>query len=1318
MNTRTVLLLISLLFLWDCFADNHGKDSYIFSTIDYQQGLSNSAVISVFQDNAGLMWFGTYDGVNCYDGKEMDVYRSDISTGLTNNVIFNIQQADSNYLWITAGSGLNRFSPIRGKTVANYDIPDTYVLHSNSKGNTWLLGNDWLAYYNTRLNRFIKPAPPRMLIENPARAFVTEDGKMWVFPIAPTGEMYQFALDAFDRDTLSVKLQAFSSTFHSKSIDYIYYQNDVFCFVDADKDLYMHDISRKSTIYIRNIGSLVQKYGEIKGIVPFYKDIVIAFMRNGLIRLRTSHKYEEEIIDRNIRVFDVHNDPKQGALWVGSDGQGAVMYAKKYSIATNLLLNGLSPDLSRQVRALMTDRYGGLWFGTKGDGLIHIPDYRNNPDASKASVYFPSFKKAISSYTKEHKEFQIYTLQQSRFMDGFWVDSGITGLFYYSFKDDRLHPVIGDTLINPRGVEIHGIHEINDTTLYLATYGEGFRKVFLDKSTGQIRIKGQKQYHFYYEQRDISTFFAMVAEGDSILWLGSREKGGIVRFNKHTEEYRVISLKSLADKAADDVLCMYRFPDGRIYVGTTSGLVCLTFENNRIEAEYIGREQGLLNDMIHGILKDTNDFLWLGTNKGLIKYNPANHASHAYYYTGGVQIGEFCDGAYYKCPYSGNLFFGGIDGLLYLEQEAATAPEYYPDMLLRKLFIGRNEVNLADYLTEKGVRLKSSDNSFSLKFAVPDYVTGADVEYSCKLEGYNEEWTPFSSLTEASFSQVPVGNYVFNIRYKKDVFDTDYKHFSIPVVISPLWYQTAFARIIRVLLTVIVILYVIHLLRKYLRNARMIKEMQEMEQKNGVSGRLENLQERDLINTFTIIYQVCDELRAENISYEQRCRKVELIRETVMAVLFSSDALSDEDAKKLAPVHFTISGRMYLKELAEEVLKLFERRGEDTTRINIEIPDSFSFEVYKNALRCFFYYIYSLAFLNKEAGGITVNALEDQGKMNVILTSKDGLAKELARILSGEQAGIAMKHPDDAFQLRMLRHFVLSALGQMCETYNYEESEGGQRLTFIFPPVMTVKQSTAKKTVLLLEDRDEMVWLITGMLSGEYSIHRIKTIQSAFEFIKRTPPAVFLVDMSMYTDIEDTFMEYVNKNLPLLSKTAFIPMLTWNASVSIRQELIKWSDSHIILPYDILFLDKTLYKAVYGKQEPKQIYVEELNDFSDQIICSTEEQADFIRKFLRTVEENLDKEDLGSTFIAGQLAMSPRQFYRKFKEISGMSPGDLIKNYRMEKAARLLLKEELSIQDVISDVGIASRSYFYKEFTRKFGMTPKDYRESHKAQIG
>ena len=101
MKMRLIFPFVLLIYSLICQADG-GKDSYIFRKVDYQQGLSNSAVLCLFQDNTGLMWFGTYDGVNCYDGRSMEVFRSDFSApkALSNNVIHSIQQADNNCLWI------------------------------------------------------------------------------------------------------------------------------------------------------------------------------------------------------------------------------------------------------------------------------------------------------------------------------------------------------------------------------------------------------------------------------------------------------------------------------------------------------------------------------------------------------------------------------------------------------------------------------------------------------------------------------------------------------------------------------------------------------------------------------------------------------------------------------------------------------------------------------------------------------------------------------------------------------------------------------------------------------------------------------------------------------------------------------------------------------------------------------------------------------------------------------------------------------------------------------------------------------------------
>ena len=1271
MRRCLILCLFTFISSLVCWADA-GKDAYLFRKVDYQQGLSNSAVLCLYQDKAGLMWFGTYDGVNCYDGKGIEVFRSDFSMKktLSNNVIHSIQQADSSCLWITTHLGVNRFSQDSRQVVGYYDFTGDYYLHSNPKGDTWVVSDEGIFYYNTYHKKFVHFKNIETPVENmDHRAFVTDDGVLWTFP-RNTGSLIQCSLDGFDLDTLSVHPTVSSSDFHAKPIDNVFYQNGILCFVDAERDLYVYDISRRSKIYIRNLSSLVQRYGKVVGIVPFYEDIIIAFQTNGLVRLRTSKKYEEEVVDRNVRIYDIFRDPHQNILWVASDGQGAVMYAKKYSIATNLMLSKLSSNLSRQVRSVMTDKYGGLWFGTKGDGLLHVHDYEGGMDASATTVYSPVGRQDASSYTRWNREFQAYSLKQSRYMDGFWVGSGNPGLFYYSFADKALH-CVEDKSADPI-IEIHDIYEENDSVLYAVTAGVGFRKLILER------------------------------------------KQGLIRFDKQTEEYKVISLKEILHKSVDDVLSLHRAKDGRMYVGTTSGLVCLTFNKKQISASYIGREQGLLNDMIHGILEDANGFLWLGTNRGLIKYNPKNTSSHAYYYAAGVQVGEFSDDAYYQCPYTGRLFFGGIDGLLYLDKEVATAPEFYPNILLRKLMIGRKEVNLGDYYTDGGKALsfKGAKASFSLSFVVPDFLTGGDVEYSYMLDGFDKDWTSFSSINEASYLEIPSGSYVLKVRYKKDVFNTEYKVFSIPLYILPPWYLSTVAYVIYLLFFILIAGYLIHLLRKYFLQKRMMQRLLTAESNEALpeSASLN----RELLNRFTSIYRSCDQLRAENLPYEQRLRIMEQVHETVIATLFRPGTLAVEELKSFFPTEYAITGCMCMKELSIEVLHVLEGQGVDISSVKLAIPEHFVYPVYKNALRCMLYWCYLYIGGVKHKSDIVVDVKEEEGQMLLQFSTVDDTLKELYKQLSGseEEGRRDTKETEEAITTRQLLFSVQAALRQLHVTLHYADREKDHLLTLAFEPaIIKETEEHGKKTVLLLEDRDEMVWLISDLLADEFVVCPVKSVQLAFEEIRRSAPALLLVDMLMYAKAESDFLEYVNKNRTQLSKTAFIPMLSWKVSSSIQRELIMWADSYIVLPYDIIFLKEAVNKAIYGTREAKQIYMEELGDWAGRIVCTTEEQADFIRKLLQVIEQNLDQEELGSTLIADRMAMSPRQFYRKFKEISNAAPSDLIKSYRMEKAARLLQNEELSIQDVIAEVGISSRSYFYKEFTRRFGMTPKDYRE-------
>lgn len=955
-------------FLIACFQVMLASSSYSSFTINHLQGLSNSAVLSILQDNQGLMWFGTYDGLNCYDGRTIDVFRTDFSKGLTldNNIISRIQIASDDKLWVQSYSGVNLFSTDSLSVIDNYVFPDEEVIvFSNRKGDSWIVGKRNLYYYNTYHRCFVKAGAMSLNLENLQQsAYVDGQGGLHIVPVNDT-KMIHFSLSSFSADSLQTSLDVTSSPLHSKVIKKTFIQSGVICFIDEADDLYLYDVSKKSKVYIRNVGELYRKYGNFMNVFPFYDDILITLHTGGILRLMASQQYTEDLIRVDLRIFSAYTDNQQGILWMGTDGAGVVKFTKRDALVTNLMLNRMSSSVSGQVRGIMTDRYGTLWVGTKGDGLIRIPDYQKEIDLKTLSVYSPKGKWALTDYVRGPNFYPVFMLKKKAQGDDFWVGMSDSLLYYYSYQSDKLIRV-GGSIRYP--AEIHGLYEENDSVLWVVTLGSGLIKVVLDKSHEIPEIKRFRRFRCFAEQKELVEYSSLWVQGDSILWLGSRGQG-LVRFDIRKYEYQVYSLRTMLGKAVDDVLCLCEYDNNHFFVGTTAGLVSVAINGRNIVPSYIGREQGLVNEMVHGIVKDDAGILWMGTNKGMIKYDPVSGGSYTYYYSKGIEIGEFSDDSYYRSPYNGDLFLGGVDGLLYMNDSQSSIPEYYPEVILRKLIIDREEVNLNRFYSadRKQILLSEEQNTFSLQFVALDYLN-SDIEYAYILEGYDEKWSLFSKENEAMFKNVPPGEYLLRIRYKKDVLDTVYKEYSVAIKIAPFWYHTIWAYLTLVLLIIL-------------------------------------------------------------------C-------------------------------------------LAGYICKL-HRKG----------------------------------FFERLARAWAVS-------------------KGLGEIL---QENLLVK---------------ASALGN---------------------------------------------WV------------------------------------------------------------AFFPY------------------------------------------------------------CNQPEQITFIQRIIEIIEENLDKEELGPTFLAERMHISPRQFSRKFKDLSGITPSDFIKKYRMEKAAQLLLETDMSIQEVIESIGISSRPYFYKEFADKYGTTPKNYRAHHKA---
>lgn len=1305
---KNILLLLLIGYSLPQYA--HIADEYTLSRIAYPQGLSNSAVISLYQDNQGFMWFGTYDGLNNFDGKNMQVYRTDSDLGqhLLNNVIYDVNAADNDCLWISTNSGINRFCIKEQQVTGTFEQFDNdFLLRSNRKGNTWIVNKDKVYYYNTFLKDFIQ-IKEKKLPYQPELSFVDENGNLWLFSSADN-TVYKYRIDDFDSG--NAVSSAIRANIHQKRITYTFYQEGILSFIDEESNLFIFDVGRNTKIYIRNVAELTQKFGAISGIVSFYDDILIAFVQNGLVKLEAASQYKETVIDRSIRIFSVYNDPAQEIIWLGTDGQGALAYTREHALANNIMFHDLQSKFTRQVRSVYTDKQGDLWFGTKGDGLARIKDYANlqqDIDPEAVSIYFPGTRQNMQNYTRALNEFQVFGLIPSQYMNGFWIGAADSpGLLYYNYETDKVTPVTGDNGILQR---VHQVYEQNDTTLWITTAGWGLCKATLDKRKKDVEISHIQQFTFKENDKEINDFFPMVCQDDSILWLGSRGMG-LVRFNLHTKQYNVYEPGDKNNMALNDILCIYPKEDV-LYLGTVSGLVKFELDTaGKPKVTCIDREKGFLNDMIHGILEDENGYLWLSTNKGLIKYKTENNAFHTYYYTNGVQIGEFSDDAFYKCPYTGNLFFGGIDGLLYLEQERMNEAEHYPEVRFRDLTVGVEKVNLHDYYNQEKnqLTLHGLKQTFSISYVAPDFTGGDNFEYSYCLEKNGKaEWSPFSTNNTVSFQSLPHGNYTLKVKYKKDVFDTEHKIYSLHIRIQPPWYLSNLACILYICLLAFIVRYLIKACKRYCNREKHIKELMKRESGNNSPGNLA-AQLHDTSNSFAIIYRMCGQLRRYKNMPPEFYKMLDIIHETTLSFVFKTEAAWNEYFRMdiVFPSGLPAYGEINPARISDEIIRMLIHRGfNELSDKEIDIQDA-KIQLSKSGLRYILYFIYAEALHPKTHFPLYLKGKTIDNRFVLELFVSPAICCKLTASLIGSTPPPSTENSlfDSALNLRLCRY----AIEKMGATVQ----PGPSGITIGFPIQENQPGKTAHskehKTILLLEDKDEIAWLIRDILSDTYSITRVYNSQEAFSYLEKNSPDIFLADTLIYLEDEYKFIKHIQTHQNLLANTSFIPMITWKAKLLLETELHGLIDGFVVMPYNILFIREILDMAINRTSKKDKLILDLPAEVNARLVCKTHEQALFAREIMRIIDENLDNENLTTTFISGQMSISPRQYYRRFNEICNVSPGDFIKMYRLEKAAILLSETDWPVQRVITEVGIHSRSYFHKEFTARFGVTPGVY---------
>ncbi len=1346
-----IRILISIIVLTGIHAR---LDAYNIRHISSRDGLSNSAVICLLQDTERYLWIGTYDGLDKYDGTNISIYKPSVSDtrSLAGNVIRTIVESDADYLWIVTKSGLDKFSKKKGKVVAHFgEFMENCLVTSDHKGNVLVLKQTGtLHYYDPVADRFNEMAFPDAEGYGNCRSLILDSGgRLWVTTRAGAVKRFDVAWPAM----AAPRLTAADNGNGQEPVIYTFYDKGRVIVVNKKGDLYVVQGEQKT--WIRNIHPELAQYGDITSVIFDDNDVLIAFRVNGLIRLDHKNGYEAEKLPVDCGVFCLLKDDDQDIVWAGTDGQGVYAFMKEEYVFNGISLDELAINKQRPIRAICTDRYNDLWLGTKGNGVIRIKNYSNALEY-RSNVEHLTTANGLGNDA-------VFSFEMSSGNNVLWMGSNGPHLDYYSYDDRRIrHLASPDPSLTFTGV--HALLESCDSVLWVAA-SHNLLKVSVQKRGPQMVVRGLRKFEFDIKNKvRFNRIFSMRQQNDSILWLGMRGNGAI-RFNFIAGSYNVLTFSENGIEPMNDILSICIDRNGTKWFGSSYGI-------NRVDetpgggfaCRNFNERDGLPNNTIHGILETHDGRLWLSTNSGITLFDPADTTFRSFNHKTGLKVIEFSDNAYYKDERQPGYFFGGVDGLVWINRGRNTGRHFVPPVYFTKLRVFNEEFPIADFLADKGgenyLRLKHNQNFFTVSFIANDYINGMNGKYSYLLDNFSDVWMDAKSC-EARFTNIPPGKYVLRVKYSNGADANDDQIASLNIKISPPWYLTLAARIVyaMAILGALILAY-LYLTFRYERKKKVIEQRLDQRFKEEMyEGKLRFLTNitHEFCTPLTLIYTPSERI----LNY---AGSDAFVRKYASAIKSNAEKLNNliqeiidfrrmETGNKVCVIE-----SCNINNICTEIVDSFADLAEEN-RINftLDIASTIIWNVDPTCITKILNNLISNAFKYTLPNGfihVTVRtenehlvlrvyntgkgierkdipymfnrySVLDNVETNSIkgLSSRNGLGLAICKSMVDLHGGtIEVESEVDKYAEFIVRlpaaNLTETEDGQT--TDRQKETAGGHaRDNERSAPGKSgtvpddLRQNRSRPTILIIDDNDTLLSLLRDILSEDYNILVANDGNEGFDKLIHLTPDLVITDVMMPNSDGLSLTKKIKNN----PHTMHIPLIILSAKSAIGDKISgieSGADAYISKPFDTQYL-KTVIRQLIDRQRNLEEYynssISAYDYYNGQLM--TRDDRDFIESVIGIIEKNLNNIEFSPEDLADNLRVSMRTLYRRFKELDLLPPKDFIKEQRITQAAKMILKTNYTIQEVMYSVGFTTRSHFYKEFTKRYSQSPKEYRESH-----
>lgn len=1029
-------------------------------------------------------------------------------------------------------------------------------------------------------------------------------------------------------------------------------------------------------------------------------------------------------------------------LWVGTQSAG-VHVSNLKNKQFNYYPIGNSGMSDKTVRAITFDQNGNLWVGTEANGVTVF----DRKDPLVPLKHFGD-KKLInrnirSIFCDSHGIIWIGTKGG---LDKYNPVSGQFRHFYAKAKGSISDPWV------------FAITEDSQGTIWVGTF-DGLSKY--DRKTDSFSEFSQNHL---LKNRKIR---AILEDSNKNLWIAT-EGGGVICFkrNRQAKNGQFIPTYYLHDENNPNslinnlVLTLTEDENQNIWIGTNSGLCFLNLKTG--DFKRFSSSNGFPDDLIMALQSDKKGNVWVSHKKGLSCINIATQSFRNYNMFDGLQGNDFTQNASFRDSNTGELFFGGTNGINSFFSEQISAINQISQPIFTGLKVLNQKIKPGDTLNgqlileksllhTKRICLNWNNNNFSISFSALNFSNPQGCIYKYKLQGIDRDWIfTDASAREATYTYLPAGSYTLEVFAANSDGIWSKKQAKIQIEILPAWWWSGWAKLIYTILLSVLLWFIY----RYLKSRIEYKNTLALEQlKNTKNEELMNLKlqffteiSHEFRTPLTLIIDPLEQLMNETVKQEQKPYLYSMMNRNARQLLSLINQLLD--FRKLQSGKLTLNcTNQDIVAFVNEVKSVFEQKAIERN-IRFVLESSFT--------------DYQLSFdtdkMRKIITNLVANAFRftpDFGEIIIRIKVQTDLPEHIIIEVKDNGTGIAAEHHEQIFeaffQVKQLNNQsqssglglaltkelvllhggtinVLSSPGKgACFSFSIPILHSGDNKATLTENIETTASENIIRfdeqteisgeaelpLVLIIDDQADIRQYLQLQLSSLYRIESAENGLDGFNKAIETIPDLIISDIMMpeLDGIE------LCKRIKTHELTSHIPVILLTARQSDEAQIEGYetgADAYVVKPFNSKLLQARIINLLTQRKKLRKLFSDnkDVLNISKLSVNITDEA--FLSKVLEIIHQNIEDPDFDQDVLSEKLKISRSQLYRKIRALTNRSVHEFIISVRMNKARELLLSAEFSISETAYKVGFSLPTNFTRTFTKHFGVTPKKYLENHR----